>query len=298
MIHHILQLVVALSSILAVTSSAFANNTVVDVIPLTENCDWAVAPDGSGLVVSSTDGTTAEYVVGISSEFGFTTTFISVSDSDSWVDQEGDSGAALAAPFVIQNGEAIAFALAVTNDTTDESTRSSWSSRSWLDSYAEWFNSTFGSGWSEAAGGVIHDGLTLVMEEETLANTSDGAILTGTVIVSVPAAVGIVYGGEVVLGVVTFGGSGATLTGGTVLSANRLIHIFGQARHRLTPLLNFFGGNQTAAFNAVQSATVSALTRAGITSGTFEVVVAVGGMNVTVRGIVENGIVKIGTFFM
>lgn len=145
---------------------------------------------------------------------------------------------------------------------------------------------------------MIHDRLTLVMEEETLANTSDGAILTGTVIVSIPAVVGIVYGGEVVLGVGTFGGSGATLTGGTVLTANRLIHVFGQARQRLTPLLNFFGGNQTAAFNAVQSVTVSALTRAGITSGTFEVVVTVGGMNVTVRGIVENGIVKIGIFFM
>lgn len=282
----------------ALTSVAAASDQTIEVIPLSSNCNWAVSPDGTGLIVESTDGTVADFLVGITTPNGFTTAALSVSDSASFIEAEGDAGLSLAAPFVIQREEQIAFALALTSDSTGSSTTSSWASRSWLDSYADWFNNTFGSGWSEAAGGVIHDGLTLVMEEETLANTSDGALLTGTVIVSVPVAVGIVYGGEVALGVGTFGGSGTALTGGTVLNANRLIHIFGQARYRLTPLLNLFGGNQTAAFNAVQSATVAALTRAGITSGTFEIVVTVGGMNVTVRGIIQNGVVHIGTFFM
>jgi hypothetical protein len=66
-------------------------------------------------------------------------------------------------------------------------------------------------------GGVIHTGLTTVIDDETLANTSDGAILTGTVIVSVPTAVAIVAGGEVVLGVGTFGGAGGTAAGGGAL---------------------------------------------------------------------------------
>ena len=259
-----------LATILMTASASVAQDAVVDVLPLSDNCDWAVAPDGSGLVVSTTDGRLADYLVTLTTPNGQTNTFISVSDDDSLIDQFGDAGLALAAPFVVERDGEVAFALAVTSDSSGASANSSWASRSWLDDYSDWFNGTFGSGWSETVGGVIHSGLTTVISDETLANTSDGAILTGTVIVSVPAGVGILYGGEVVLGVGTFGGaSGTTLTGGTVLNANSLIHIFGQTRHRLTALLNLFGGNQTAAFNAVQSATVAALTRAGITSGTF-----------------------------
>jgi hypothetical protein len=50
------------------------------------------------------------------------------------------------------------------------------------------------------------------------ANPSDGAILTGTVAASIPLAVGIVCGGEVILGVGTVGGTvtagGTATTGG------------------------------------------------------------------------------------
>jgi hypothetical protein len=129
----------------------------------------------------------------------------------------GNSGYVLASPIAIErNGElAYAFAVAPINSQGTQSYGSA--SRGWLDAYADWFNGTFGSGWSETAGGIIHDVLTTVVSEETLANTSDGALLTGTVIVSVPVAFGIVYGGEVVLGVGTFGGevaaSGTTATG-------------------------------------------------------------------------------------
>jgi hypothetical protein len=84
----------------------------------------------------------------------------------------------------------------------------------------------FGSGWSEAAGGVIHYGLTLVLAEETLANTSDEALLTGTVVVSVPVAVGIVYGGEVVLGVGTFGVDSTTLVTGAGMSNAAIMRAF------------------------------------------------------------------------
>jgi hypothetical protein len=61
-------------------------------------------------------------------------------------------------------------------------------------------------------------------------------------------------------------------------------------------LLNLFGGNQVAAFEAVQNAAQAVVQQQGIT-GVFETVVNVGGVNVTVRGTVINGIVQIGTFF-
>ena len=55
------------------------------------------------------------------------------------------------------------------------------------------------------------------MDQETMANASDGAILTGTVAASIPLAVGIVCGGEVILGVGTVGGTATTGGIGTVV---------------------------------------------------------------------------------
>jgi hypothetical protein len=88
------------------------------------------------------------------------------------------------------------------------------------------------------------------------------------------------------------------LVGGTIATTQRPAHIFANARHNLTALLNLFNQNQAAALAAVENATITALANAGITSGTFEITVVMSGMSITVRGIVENGIVRIDTFFM
>ena len=42
----------------------------IDIIPLSENCDWAVATDSSGVVFSTTDGGVADYLVGITTDAG------------------------------------------------------------------------------------------------------------------------------------------------------------------------------------------------------------------------------------
>lgn len=299
-----------------------ADEPIVDVMPVTQNAIWAVAPDASGVILSTSDGSIAEFLISIETATGYSTAFASVSSDSSILETVGDSGLILSAPHVIQRSGQTAFVIALSPSGSTGSTTSSWASDSWLDNYANWFNSTFGSGWSNAAGGVIHSGLTTVIDESTLANTSDGAILTGTVVVSVPVAVGTVYCGELLLGVGTYGGSAGTagggaaatggglagggaaagtgggLVGGTVATTQRLWHIFGNARHNLSALLNLFNQNQAAALAAVQNATINALTNAGITSGTFEITVVISGMSITVRGIIENGVVKIGTFFM
>ncbi len=82
-----------------------------------------------------------------------------------------------------------------------------------------------------------------------------------------------------------------------IVNQNTLHHIFGQARHNLGPLLNLFRGSQIEAYSAVYRATVIAIKRQGIT-GIFETVVTVGGLNITVRGRVIDGVVRISTFFI
>ena len=203
-------------SVHAGSQECAANDTIIDVVPLTLNGAWDVAPDGTGFVVTSTDGLSAEFAVAITSDSGVTTALVSVSNDGSYIDAEGDSGYQPAAPLVLERGSQVAFVMALTSSGNSNATTSSFASDSWLNNYSNWFNSTFGSGWSNAAGGVIHSGLTTVIDESTLANTSDGALATGTVIVSIPAGVAIFAGGEVVLGVGTLGGTATTATTATV----------------------------------------------------------------------------------
>jgi hypothetical protein len=79
--------------------------------------------------------------------------------------------------------------------------------------------------------------------------------------------------------------------------ANTMRHIFGKAAHNLAPLVARFGSER-----AVVAAVARAMARlpAGSfpASGTFQVVVRVGGQNVTVRGAVVNGIIRIATMWV
>jgi RHS repeat-associated protein len=73
---------------------------------------------------------------------------------------------------------------------------------SWLDNYSNWFNNTFGGGWSQTVGGGIYDGLvgSGLMTDETLANASDGALLAGTAVTATIIVVGGYYAVPAALG--------------------------------------------------------------------------------------------------
>lgn len=80
-----------------------------------------------------------------------------------------------------------------------------------------------------------------------------------------------------------------------LVDSNRLNHIFGNVGHKLSGYLNSFGGNQGRAFYAVQNA----LDKIKLANGVFnQVAVKVNGYTIYVNGIVENGVKKIGTFFI
>ena len=73
-----------------------------------------------------------------------------------------------------------------------------------LDSYANSFNDTLGSGWSDLVGGAIYT--VLPVSDATLANTSDAALVTYTAIGSGIIAIGSVVAVEAALGIGTVGG--------------------------------------------------------------------------------------------
>jgi hypothetical protein len=78
---------------------------------------------------------------------------------------------------------------------------------------------------------------------------------------------------------------------------NKMNHVFGNPGHNLGPLLSNFGGDQNAAFAAIQQAMQAAADAQGI-QGVFQgVAVQVGNQTVTVSGNVINGVVNIGTAY-
>lgn len=96
-----------------------------------------------------------------------------------------------------------------------------------------------------------------------------------------------------IAGLVAMGETGAV--GPSVALLNKINHIFGKAAHNLGGLVQQYG-SRAAAYAALEKATTAQVLSKGLT-GQFEEVVNVGGTNVTVRGAVVNGVVKIGTAF-
>ena len=78
---------------------------------------------------------------------------------------------------------------------------------------------------------------------------------------------------------------------------NKAHHIFDKPQHNLDSVLNQFKGDSIAAYKALESATRAAAAAQKLT-GTFETVVQVGGIDVTVRGAVIDGIARLGTAFI
>ncbi|RMG32193.1 MAG: RHS repeat-associated core domain-containing protein, partial [Planctomycetota bacterium] len=80
----------------------------------------------------------------------------------------------------------------------------------WLDVYANWFNGVFGSGYSQSVGEAVYDGLTYAgVTDEYLAEMSAWEAAGWTAAASIPVGVGVFYGGEVVLGIGSFGTTAA-----------------------------------------------------------------------------------------
>lgn len=76
---------------------------------------------------------------------------------------------------------------------------------------------------------------------------------------------------------------------------SKVKHIFGNARHNFLPLVTQMGGN-----GKVIESTIRLLVSSGKlpVSGGFQISIKMAGYNVTVRGIVQDGIPKIGTMFI
>jgi filamentous hemagglutinin len=75
--------------------------------------------------------------------------------------------------------------------------------------------------------------------------------------------------------------------------ANKIGHVLGESGHNLGGLIQRFGSAERA-FVQIQNGVDSL----SLSAGQFETTIAVGGVNVTVRGIVLDGVARISTAFV
>jgi len=136
---------------------------------------------------------------------------------------------------------------------------------------------------------------TIGITTTTTTGISGGGLVLGGTATTITTSTITVTGTQVVAGTAILGGTTVLMS----VDPNKLHHIFDDAGHHLDDFLNGHGGNQGSAFEAVKNATQAVIDAAGQTSGLIDdIVVNVAGTNVTVRGVVIDGIVRIGTFFI
>ncbi|MBC7352068.1 MAG: hypothetical protein H5U08_06890 [Thermogutta sp.] len=78
--------------------------------------------------------------------------------------------------------------------------------------------------------------------------------------------------------------------------ANKLHHVF-RSQHALMQQLVGRYGSKQAAYKVLQEAVVKTLEQQGKLAGEYEIEVVVSGMKVTVRGVIIDGVVRMGTAF-
>ncbi len=83
----------------------------------------------------------------------------------------------------------------------------------------------------------------------------------------------------------------------SAINPNDLSHVFDNPAHNLDNIVNQYGSQENA-YNAIQEATQQVVNETGTTNYVDGIVVNVGGQNVTVRGVVVDGVARIGTAYI
>jgi len=194
-----------------------ARSQTVTVVPLSGIAvegSWEVSPDGKGVVFLGDGSAQADYLLVVNGEVE-NASLLSVSPDGSLLLPSDFGAFRFSSPIVkAKDGDySVSFVAipALDKGTAAETT----AKQQWSSSNSAWFAGRFGFGWQDSLGEWLAANVLIpVVGVENLAGASNTTLVTGTIIVSIPIAIGLVAGGEVILGVGTIGGGGAAASGG------------------------------------------------------------------------------------
>jgi len=200
---NIFLLVATVAAMLLNAGSAMAQS--ISFTRISGSGDVAISSSQDGIICVSDEGRQSKFyyvIAGASPSAGILT----IGNDFATVASTTTGDHSLTEPIVLIRDDEIAFAF-VSIPTEFAGTEAEELARdSWAYSNSAWQAGRFGWGWQESLGEFLAVNVLIpIVGVDNLANASDATLVTGTVIVSVPIAVGIVAGGEVVLGVGTVG---------------------------------------------------------------------------------------------
>ena len=200
------------SALLFARTTAVAQElTVILLSPNSASANYAISPQSDGVTFVGSSNQETSFLVVIDGDI--TNASQLTLDADGCSIARGESSYALAKPIMKhRDGEySVTFvAIPVENlGSPDEAI----AVQQWAADNSAWSIGRFGFGWQEALGEWVAINVVAPLGgTEALASASDTTLVVGTV----GAAVVIVAGGEIVLGVGTLGGGGAAAGGGAV----------------------------------------------------------------------------------
>jgi hypothetical protein len=195
--------------------AAMVQAQTVSVVQISGTGNYERSPNHDGVTFVGNLSGDAEFLVVVDGE-NPSSTFVTVGTESVTVVPAIVGDFSLANPVVMSRDDEYSFSFATVPTELKGTELESAAANAWMTSNSSWYAGRFGWRWQESLGEFLAVNVLIpIVGVENLANASDTTLVTGTVIASIPIAVGIVAGGEVVLGVGTLGGAVTTGTAAT-----------------------------------------------------------------------------------
>lgn len=204
-------------SIATIVLGSIASAQQITVVPLLSTAvssNYAISPQADGVTFVGDAENENDFLIVVDGDVS-KASILTMSPEGALL-LPGSAGLfALAAPIIKLRDDEYSVSFVAIPAAAKGTAAESAATQQWAAGNSAWAAGRFGWGWQDSFGEWLAANVLIpVVGVENLAGASDTPLVTGTVIVSIPIAVGLVAGGEVILGVGTLGGGGAAPGGG------------------------------------------------------------------------------------
>lgn len=221
-------------SIATIALGSIAGAQQVTVVPLSTTAassNYAVSPQADGVTFVGDAENENDFLIVIDGDVA-KASILTISPQGALLLPGSAGPFALAAPIIKLRDDEYSVSFVAIPAASKGTAAESAATQQWAASNSAWAASRFGWGWQDSLGEWLAANVLIpVVGVENLAGASNTTLVTGTVIVSIPIAVGLVAGGEVVLGVGTLGGGGAAGGGTAAAETAAYIRVLERAAH-------------------------------------------------------------------
>jgi hypothetical protein len=221
-------------SIATIALGSIACAQQITVVPLSTpaaSSNYAVSPQADGVTFVGDAENENDFLIVIDGDVS-KASILTMSPEGALLLPGSAGPFALAAPIIKLRDDEYSVSFVAIPAAQKDTTAEGAAAQQWAASNSAWAAGRFGWGWQDSLGEWLAANVLIpIVGVENLAGASDTTLVAGTVIVSIPIAVGLVAGGEVILGVGTLGGGGAAGGGTAAAETAAYIRVLERAAH-------------------------------------------------------------------